>query len=71
MPPVDRGHSYCGANHDGAKGLARVKSVGGLAIVQDPASALAPAMPRAALAACTADYVFACRVAPLLNRLLS
>ncbi|GAB1410312.1 chemotaxis protein CheB [Desulfovibrionales bacterium] len=61
-----------GANHDGAKGLARVKSVGGLAIVQDPASALAPAMPRAALAACTADYVLpAEEIAPLLNRLLS
>jgi two-component system, chemotaxis family, protein-glutamate methylesterase/glutaminase len=40
-----------GANADGAEGLARVASQGGLAIVQSPDSAESPAMPRAALEA--------------------
>lgn len=41
-----------GANDDGAAGLAAVARAGGLALVQDPARAAAPAMPEAALAAC-------------------
>lgn len=41
-----------GANEDGAAGLAAVAAGGGLALVQDPGSATAPAMPLAALAAC-------------------
>jgi two-component system, chemotaxis family, protein-glutamate methylesterase/glutaminase len=40
-----------GANEDGAAGLARVERAGGIAIVQDPATATATAMPEAALAA--------------------
>jgi len=40
-----------GANHDGARGLARVVERGGTAIVQDPAGAERAEMPRAALAA--------------------
>lgn len=40
-----------GANDDGARGLATIASCGGLAIVQDPDSAAARAMPDAALAA--------------------
>ena len=40
-----------GANADGAAGLAQVVHRGGLAIVQDPASAAEPTMPRAAIAA--------------------
>jgi two-component system, chemotaxis family, protein-glutamate methylesterase/glutaminase len=40
-----------GANDDGAAGLARIERVGGIAIVQDPATATATAMPDAALAA--------------------
>ena len=40
-----------GANRDGAAGLARIKELGGVAIVQSPHEALAHAMPRAALAA--------------------
>jgi two-component system chemotaxis response regulator CheB len=40
-----------GANADGALGLARITELGGVAIVQDPASAERPEMPRAALAA--------------------
>ena len=46
-----------GANNDGAEGLKKIKQCGGLAIVQDPKGAESDAMPRAALAACKADYV--------------
>lgn len=38
-----------GANEDGAAGLARVRERGGVTIVEDPESAVAPAMPTAAL----------------------
>lgn len=41
-----------GANHDGAAGLKAVRDAGGRAIVEDPASAYAAAMPLAALQAC-------------------
>ena len=40
-----------GANDDGATGLRRVAAAGGLALVQDPASAERATMPAAALAA--------------------
>ena len=40
-----------GANQDGAQGLRAVAEAGGLAVVEDPASAAASAMPEAALAA--------------------
>ncbi len=46
-----------GANADGAAGLARIKESGGVAIVQDPETAEAPAMPRAAVAATAPDAV--------------
>jgi two-component system, chemotaxis family, protein-glutamate methylesterase/glutaminase len=46
-----------GANEDGAAGLALIKRRGGVAIVQDPSEAEAPAMPTAALAATAADAV--------------
>ena len=46
-----------GANDDGARGLARIKALGGRALVQDPATAECPTMPRAALAATTPDAV--------------
>ncbi|CAN7657926.1 chemotaxis protein CheB [Acidovorax sp. Leaf76] len=45
-----------GANEDGARGLAAIRSAGGLAIVQDPASAPMPAMPLAALASTPVDH---------------
>ncbi|EPR43971.1 CheB methylesterase [Desulfovibrio sp. X2] len=38
-----------GANSDGAKGLLRIKELGGRTVVQDPAGAEHPTMPRAAL----------------------
>ena len=40
-----------GANADGAKGLARIAALGGLPVVQSPATAESPTMPRAALEA--------------------
>jgi two-component system chemotaxis response regulator CheB len=46
-----------GANEDGAVGLARVKDAGGLTIVQEPHTAQAPLMARAALALRPADWV--------------
>ena len=46
-----------GANRDGASGLAKIKSLGGLTVVQDPQSAESPAMPEAAIAATAVDYV--------------
>lgn len=41
-----------GANQDGARGLKAVTDAGGIAIVQDPGSAMAAAMPQAAIALC-------------------
>jgi two-component system chemotaxis response regulator CheB len=41
-----------GASADGAQGLKAVVEAGGMAVVQDPAGAFAPAMPEAARAAC-------------------
>jgi two-component system chemotaxis response regulator CheB len=59
-----------GANGDGARGLARIKSHGGLAIVQDPQSAASRAMPEAAIAATEVDRVLPLsEIAPYLNEL--
>lgn len=46
-----------GGNADGAAGLAAIHRAGGLGIVQDPATAVAPEMPRAAIAAGGADRI--------------
>jgi two-component system chemotaxis response regulator CheB len=46
-----------GANDDGARGLARIKEVGGVALIQDPAEAAKRAMPDAAIAATSADAI--------------
>lgn len=46
-----------GASSDGARGLAAIKRHGGLAIVQDPATAECRVMPEAALALAAADHV--------------
>lgn len=46
-----------GANEDGARGLARVHTLGGLTAVQDPAEAAHPTMPRAAVRLAAPDYV--------------
>lgn len=44
-----------GANDDGARGAARIKAAGGTVLVQDPSTAMAEDMPRAALAAVAPD----------------
>jgi two-component system chemotaxis response regulator CheB len=57
-----------GANRDGARGLAAIKRRGGLAIVQDPATATNPAMPTAASAG--ADRILPLlEIGPFLNDL--
>lgn len=59
-----------GANHDGAKGLKKIKEKGGLAIVQDPASADSAYMPSAAAAAAQPDYIVPVKdIAPLLIKI--
>ena len=59
-----------GANTDGAQGLRAIKARGGLAIVQDPQTAQAPTMPRAALEATAVDYIVDLdRIAPLLIKI--
>lgn len=46
-----------GANVDGAAGLAAIKAHGGVAVVQDPATAERGTMPAAAIAATAADAI--------------
>jgi len=46
-----------GANDDGAEGLARIGEQGGLTVVQDPAEAAIPTMPRAAIKRRAPDLV--------------
>jgi two-component system chemotaxis response regulator CheB len=46
-----------GSNHDGAKGIKRIKEYGGLAIVQDPETAESAYMPTSAIAAVKPDYI--------------
>ena len=59
-----------GANRDGAEGLGKIRQRGGVAVVQAPDSAEAPAMPRAALETAGADHCVPLeQIAPLLNRL--
>jgi len=46
-----------GANEDGARGLARVRALGGLTAVQEPAEAAHPTMPAAAATLAQPDFV--------------
>jgi two-component system chemotaxis response regulator CheB len=48
-----------GANEDGAAGAAAIHRAGGLVLVQDPATAEAPEMPRAAIRVASPRRVFA------------
>ncbi|MFN2455448.1 MAG: chemotaxis protein CheB [Pyrinomonadaceae bacterium] len=60
-----------GANADGARGLARIKACGGIAVVQDPATAESRAMPEAAIAATKIDRVLPlAEIAPFLIQLV-
>lgn len=55
-----------GSNHDGAEGLRRIADAGGMPIVQDPATAEAPAMPTAALRRVPTARVFSLEKIPAL-----
>ena len=46
-----------GSNRDGARGLKKIKDCGGLAIVEDPASAAYREMPDAAVASTAVDWI--------------
>jgi two-component system chemotaxis response regulator CheB len=46
-----------GSNHDGAKGLSKIKENGGITIVQDPAEAEYKEMPEAAIRTGKADHI--------------
>jgi two-component system, chemotaxis family, protein-glutamate methylesterase/glutaminase len=46
-----------GANHDGTKGLAKIKARGGKTVVEEPSTAACPTMPQAAITAGVADKV--------------
>lgn len=57
-----------GANNDGSQGLRIIKECGGLTIVQDPATAEADLMPKAAIEATAVDYVLSLQeIGMLLN----
>jgi two-component system chemotaxis response regulator CheB len=59
-----------GMLNDGAAGLLAIRQCGGATIVQDPDDAVAPEMPRAALAATDADHLVAAgAMGPLLDQL--
>jgi two-component system chemotaxis response regulator CheB len=61
-----------GANRDGARGLARIKTNGGVTLVEDPASAAVRIMPDAAIESSNVDHVLQLsEIAPFLARLVS
>jgi two-component system chemotaxis response regulator CheB len=60
-----------GQMDDGSAGLKAIKECGGLAIVQDPASAAEPEMPKSALASVDVDHCVALEeIGPLLTRVV-
>lgn len=59
-----------GANNDGSKGLKRIKELGGLTIVQDPLTAEADSMPKAAILLHKVDKILSVKeIAAFLNAL--
>lgn len=61
-----------GASHDGANGLAKIKANGGLAIVQEPATAESRIMPEAAIASVAVDWILSLSdIAPFVVNLLA
>lgn len=60
-----------GANHDGSNGLKRIKECGGLTIVQNPDTALADSMPRAAIRTTKVDHIISlAEIGQLLNKII-
>ena len=57
--PAVIGVLLSGANDDGSDGLKKIVDLGGYAIVQDPATAQAPRMPKVAMTACQVNAVLA------------
>jgi len=61
-----------GANRDGSRGLAKIKSRGGLTLVQEPASATCGEMPQAAIDLTEVDWILPLEeIAPQLDKLSS
>lgn len=61
-----------GANQDGSQGLKKIKQRGGYTIVQDPDTAEADTMPKAAIAATPVDKILAVKaMVPYLLQLLN
>jgi two-component system chemotaxis response regulator CheB len=61
-----------GGNRDGARGLAKIKARGGLALVEDPASAAFREMPEAAIDSTDVDQILTLEeIAPFLSKLVS
>ena len=59
-----------GSLDDGTAGLTAVKDAGGIAVVQDPATALTPDMPRSAISYVAIDHIVpAAGIGPLIDRL--
>lgn len=46
-----------GSNNDGTKGIKQIKELGGMAIIQDPATAESAFMPESAMEAIEPDYI--------------
>jgi two-component system chemotaxis response regulator CheB len=60
---------FTGMNDDGATGLAAIEAAGGVALVEDPQTAIIDSMPRAAIAACRSAVVASTsRIAALLRK---
>lgn len=60
-----------GANRDGARGLAAIKSRGGITLVEDPDSAACREMPETAIAKTTPDWILPLKeIAVRLNKLI-
>lgn len=69
--PAAVGVVLTGGLNDGTAGLFQIKRLGGIAIVQDPAEAEAPSMPRSALDNVAVDYCVPIdEIPPLLARLI-
>lgn len=59
------------SNEDGARGVAAIEGAGGLVLIQDPATAESPVLPRTAIQVTRASQVLPLQdIAPLLGRLV-